>query len=410
MSLSEKSFSDIFTFIRASGSGRINASGQFEWVAANQPRFDYDPVTLQPMGILIEEQRTNLVKNSTMVGAASGSPGTLPTGWGFGSDASLGTVSRTINSITTENGYSVIEVRFQFTATGVGRLFFGLHNSGYASATPGLPYTAWAFVKWVAGNVPNVYFENVFRDGANAVVGDYFGTGMVPISSSSIGNPATFVSLINTAPANSASIDSRLSLQVTAAGSYDFTVRVAAPQVEQGSFATSHIPTSGSQVTRAADVCTANTLSPWYNPSEGVLFAEIMPMVGAVSGGSYPWPVCITSGNNQNELGFYHYAGGGLLNMKVTSNWVVSTDTTIKTGLTAGSVYKAALAYKQNDMMPAVNGVLGSQDTSGDMPISPNQMRLGTENSGAPVWNGWIRRIRMYPKRLSNAQLQSLTA
>jgi len=33
------------------------------------PRFDYDPVTLQPKGLLIEEQRSNLVLNSTIDGA-----------------------------------------------------------------------------------------------------------------------------------------------------------------------------------------------------------------------------------------------------------------------------------------------------------------------------------------------------
>ena len=52
------------TFTRASGATRVNASGALESVAIDGPRFDYDPVSLQPKGLLIEEQRTNLLLQS----------------------------------------------------------------------------------------------------------------------------------------------------------------------------------------------------------------------------------------------------------------------------------------------------------------------------------------------------------
>lgn len=64
MALVQKPFSDIITFTRASGGGRFNAQGQYEWLAADQPRIDYDPVTGECMGLLIEESRTNLLLNS----------------------------------------------------------------------------------------------------------------------------------------------------------------------------------------------------------------------------------------------------------------------------------------------------------------------------------------------------------
>lgn len=47
---------------------RINPAGVIELVNANLPRFDYDPVTLAPKGLLIEELRVNLFLNSLIDG------------------------------------------------------------------------------------------------------------------------------------------------------------------------------------------------------------------------------------------------------------------------------------------------------------------------------------------------------
>ena len=60
----DETFSNVITFTRASGGGRFNASGVYEWLGNDVPRLDYDPVTLAPRGILIEEQRTNLLTYS----------------------------------------------------------------------------------------------------------------------------------------------------------------------------------------------------------------------------------------------------------------------------------------------------------------------------------------------------------
>lgn len=59
------------SFSRASSGTRVNSSGVIESVASNLPRFDYDPVTLAPKGLLIEEQRTNLVLNSDTLATQS---------------------------------------------------------------------------------------------------------------------------------------------------------------------------------------------------------------------------------------------------------------------------------------------------------------------------------------------------
>lgn len=52
------------TFTRSTTATFIGSNGLIQTAAINLPRFDYDPITLACKGLLIEEQRTNLVLNS----------------------------------------------------------------------------------------------------------------------------------------------------------------------------------------------------------------------------------------------------------------------------------------------------------------------------------------------------------
>jgi len=55
------------TFTRASTATYTDVDGVLQTSAVNAPRFDYDPVTHAPLGLLREEQRTNLVLNSAVL-------------------------------------------------------------------------------------------------------------------------------------------------------------------------------------------------------------------------------------------------------------------------------------------------------------------------------------------------------
>jgi len=56
------------TFTRSTTGTRVNSTGLIESVAINTPRFDYNPTTLAPLGLLVEESRTNLLLNSLING------------------------------------------------------------------------------------------------------------------------------------------------------------------------------------------------------------------------------------------------------------------------------------------------------------------------------------------------------
>jgi hypothetical protein len=68
--LTEPVLSSAVTFSRASTATRVGQDGLIQTAAVDAPRFDFDPVTLAPRGLLIEEARTNLLLNSPINGVA----------------------------------------------------------------------------------------------------------------------------------------------------------------------------------------------------------------------------------------------------------------------------------------------------------------------------------------------------
>lgn len=92
------------TVTRAAASAtRINASGVIESVAADTPRFDFDPVTLVCRGLLIESARTNLLLNSLIDGTSLSTQSVTVTAvahtlsfYGTGSIVLSGTASVTV--------------------------------------------------------------------------------------------------------------------------------------------------------------------------------------------------------------------------------------------------------------------------------------------------------------------------
>jgi hypothetical protein len=78
--------------------------------------------------------------------------------------------------------------------------------------------------------------------------------------------------------------------------------------------------------------------------------------------------------------------------------------------MTAGVLAKTAVAWAVNDFAASRNGGTVSTDTSGTVP-TVTQIQLGNliGTAGTYSINGGITRLRVYGKRLPNAQLQALT-
>lgn len=398
MALLNKLFGDIITFTRASGGGRVNAAGQFEWLAVNEPRFNYDPVTLQPRGLLIEEQRTNFYLYSDTI--SSGHP---IVGSAGSAALQLGTVDGWAKLTRIAQGVAYINDTSKNTGTTATAAFdVKKGSSGFVSCRLQNIYPARADVR--ISPITGEYVLNTFGDAT-------YGTPTVSVNVSDKGdywrvsitatNPlaSTALLLFSCGASFSDVLDSPNSTYSTPVEAY-----VRRVQLEAGSFASSYIPTSNAQVTRAADVISVNNLSPWYRADEGTLFAEFQPNEKAGIG-------------DRRIASFGTQTGGGALDLVLRTDLKMSIDQSAVKGLvatqntfSAGQVSRGAGVFKPGGYSVCLNG--GAVNTyPANESASVIHLRLGSWAGGANSFLcGHIRSIRYYPRRLSDAELQALTA
>ena len=181
-------------------------------------------------------------------------------------------------------------------------------------------------------------------------------------------------------------------------------------QLEQGNFPTSYIPTSGSTVTRSADLAsiTGTNFSSWWNSSEGsiVTIAKNFP---TTSGNRKAWEFN-KGGTNPSStpsgptLVASSGSGTTFFQSPVNGNYSNST-------LSLGSTKtKTAFAFATGDIAGSGDGGSTQTNTSG---LDPNIKRIhigrNRSASAGETLNGHISRISYYQTRVSDTALQSLT-
>lgn len=183
-------------------------------------------------------------------------------------------------------------------------------------------------------------------------------------------------------------------------------------QVEVGASASSYIPTTTAQVTRAADLVASaqttraadvpviNDLGEWYNQSEGTLYVEAIPL--GVPSGIY---ACLNDGNLNNRLQVDSVTTGGRLTVIAGGSTQVSM---IGSAVPlAGQVQKTAASFKANDFAICANGGLIKTDTVGILPTMSRLSFMAATVGGQP--NAHLRAIKYFPRKLTDAELQVLT-
>jgi hypothetical protein len=395
------------TFTRASTATYFDSAGVLRSAAINAPRFDYNPATLVAQGLLIEEQRTNSIRNNTMVGAVAGTPGTMPTNW-FAATLSNG-LARQVVGAGTENGISYIDVRYSGTTSATGLTGVYPETAAQVAALSGQTWTGSFYVSLVGGSTANTIFTVVGIDELKSG-GTFLAASNTPFTLTSGGLSGKRYShtraLTN---ASTAFIVPYLFFTYNSGAAIDITLRIGLPQLEQGAFATSVIPTTTTALTRALDAAamTGTNFSSWYNQSEGtvsVAFDVYAPSVPDGYGRVYQ----IDDGTLNNNIALLKNNGFGSVYYGYVGVAGVVQVTLFTPAILANIPVKVATAYKLNDFAQSTNGESVTTDTSGTIP-TVTQMRIGS-TSGSAAMNGHIRRITYFNRRLANSELQLLSS
>jgi len=176
-------------------------------------------------------------------------------------------------------------------------------------------------------------------------------------------------------------------------------VYVWGAQLETGSFPTSYIPTSGSTVTRAADVASLAVSEFGYNQDQFsvVVESDFFGTDSAIS------TLCYIGESNDDRVLLYY-------NSQDVNYQVKSAGSSQAQRVVAGYVSKSAYRYKLNDMVLAGDGNISTTDTAANLlGGTQNNIYIGGYFNGSATLNGHIKSIKYYPVGLSNAQLQALT-
>jgi hypothetical protein len=359
----------LVTFTRASSATYVAANGLIETAATNVPRFDHNSTTGESLGLLVEEQRTNLCLQSA---AISTSP------WGPN-----GTETCVASTLTDPaGGLNAFKINF------VGSGAFERWQQAI-TVVNGTTYTLSAWIRSTSGTAS---FR--LRFGAGVTSSDLTATTTWQRFTFTLIASVTGGFFAFNAPSTGAAAE----------------IHVWGAQLEAGAFPTSYIPTTTAAVTRSADVAviTGANFSSWFNASEGTVFAEAIAQPFTAT--TFPRIVGIDRGD-----GSANFATLARSNGVNRFEYSVFAPTGQAVGLqppvtfTANSTVRAAYVYKADDFIAAANGVLSIADTSGSVPTALTTLGIGMSGNATMQYNGTIRRITYWPTRLPNTTLQQVT-
>jgi hypothetical protein len=369
----------LVTFTRASSKTVTNSARVLETVGIDVPAFDHNPTTGESLGLLVEEQRTNLLLRSEEFDSAVwNQPG-----------PSVATV--TPNAQIAPNGTLTADTLT--TVSGTPALY---------QAVTCLASTAYTWSLYVKlGTMAAADFRFAVRDDTN---GAFIAVDIAP-SITLVTTEWRRVTYTFTTPVGCVLV--RPYLYRFTPAIYGTTVHLWGAQLEAGAFPTSYIPTTTAAVTRSADVAsiTGSAFSSWYRQDEGTVFARYSFPQSPTTGGARVFVFGDSSATNIIWL----RAQGGVNRIYDVTDASVSQATFNQGAYAAGVEYRAALATKANDFGFAENGGAPQSDSSGTMP-SVDRLGIGVDASGAAPGNVHIRRLVFWPQRLANSTLQGITS
>jgi hypothetical protein len=386
-----------FDFTRSGNATRVNSEGLIELVSTNVPRLNYpliDGVVNGCPSLLLEPQRINLLPYSEQFDNAAWtkSGATITANATTSPDGTTNADSFIGNGSNAE--HSILQSLSFIGGTTYTISFYAKKNTNnfiqVVGASSAFGANVWANFDLNSGVVGSVG-SSTTASIQNVGDGWYRCTAIAAAIATTSTNIVMF--LINSSTSSRAESNS-LSTSVYLYGA----------QLEQGSYATSYIPTSGTTATRSAETCNNAGDANTFNDSEGILFAEI----SALANDGTNRRISISNGSTSDRIVLGYTASSNQLIVLVSSNSVsgVASIVNINNSL---QFNKIALKYKLNDFALWINGIEVLTDNSLNSPIGLNDLSFeGADNLND--FYGSTKQIQYYNTALNDSDLETLTS
>jgi hypothetical protein len=377
----------------------VGSDGLIKTAVANEPRFDHNPLTGECLGLLVEEARTNLITRSDnfSISPWAISPGgsvSLPTG--FLSPSGELTATKIIPNSGITNG------RLQYNNATAGTYTFtiyakadGFNFLGGMVQTSGSGFPKFCF------DLTTGQFQSQFTvQGSATLTSNNWWRLRIYTPVHNANGAILLAPRHNFDPINYDGVAGADGVK---------GVQVWGAQLEVGSFPTSYIPTTGSTVTRSADVAsiTGTNFSRWYNSNQSSLFVDM-----TINDASYAYSAMWGFGNNNSRIEGYPgvttpFNGLIFFYDGVTQKYIG----TASQSWSAGTRTKCAYSWNFSTGEGSVSLRNNSTLTSTGVPSvpSPGAFYFYGRMGGTQSNTGTISRLTYWPSRLQDFQLQQLT-
>jgi hypothetical protein len=178
-------------------------------------------------------------------------------------------------------------------------------------------------------------------------------------------------------------------------------------QLEQGSYATSYIPTQGATATRVAESCIQTPPSGIIGQTEGTMYFD--GYFGDEVTEIYLFTQSST-GIGVSDSMYLQKSGASsvkFIGRDASTQWDI-----IGGSFSIGQKIKIAAAYKNNDVVLYINGLQIGTDSVASIPTISN-IKIGGYPAQPSVSSYFLSKpiesTQLYNTRLSNAELQALT-